>query len=96
MVLERCEDDVRVFRLVPGVGEEFMVSHHPKPLDLLGLPTWNPAGYQPPPVSDELVHSVNEILFLFRHVYELPLNTAHLFMTATVSLGSLPPPLIHT
>lgn len=30
------------------------------------------------PVSDKLVHPVNEIFFLFRHVYELPLNAAHL------------------
>lgn len=33
------------------------------------------------PVSDELVHSANEIFFLFRHVYKLPLNAAHLCKT---------------
>lgn len=30
------------------------------------------------PVSDKLVHSINEIFFLVGHIYELPFNTANL------------------
>lgn len=31
----------------------------------------------PLPVTDKLVHSMDEIFFLLCHVYELPLNTAY-------------------
>lgn len=31
----------------------------------------------PLPVTDKLVHPIDEIFFLLCHVYELPLNTAY-------------------
>lgn len=35
------------------------------------------------PVTNQLIHSIDEIFFLFRHVYEFPLYTAHLCHTHT-------------
>jgi hypothetical protein len=35
------------------------------------------------PVSDQLIHSVNEIFFLFWHVDEFPFNAAYLYQIIT-------------